>query len=148
VAGRQPDDTPSGSTATGTPGGRLRGAAAVKLHVTLAVGLTICVGAFIIEVGRALGGNSLSWAYVFEWPIFAVFAIYMWWNLLHDRDGSRQGPSRRERRQAERAGADSGSPATSASEPEDVDPDLMAWQAYLATMEADEAKDPDSPGGR
>jgi hypothetical protein len=33
----------------------------------------------------ARGGNGLSWAYVFEWPAFAIYAIYMWWQLIHDR---------------------------------------------------------------
>jgi hypothetical protein len=32
---------------------------------------------------RAAGGNTLSWAYVFEWPIFAGFAAYLWWDLVH-----------------------------------------------------------------
>jgi hypothetical protein len=32
-----------------------------------------------------LGGNGLSWAYVFEWPAFAVYAVYMWWRLIHDK---------------------------------------------------------------
>jgi hypothetical protein len=90
VASRHDDDVPA-PKADATDGGRLRGASAVKLHLTLAAGLTICLVAFVIEVGRALGGNSLSWAYVFEWPIFAVFAIYMWWNLLHDPDGRGSG---------------------------------------------------------
>ena len=72
---------------TGDPPGRLRGGDAFRLHLTLTLGLALCVSAFIFEVMRALGGNSLSWAYVFEWPIFAVFAIYMWWNLLHGNDG-------------------------------------------------------------
>ena len=27
----------------------------------------------------------MSWAYVFEWPAFAIYAIYMWWQLIHDR---------------------------------------------------------------
>ena len=52
--------------------GRRSGALHLRLH---------------FEVLRALGGNTLSWAYVFEWPIFAGFAIYMWWNLLHGHDG-------------------------------------------------------------
>jgi hypothetical protein len=33
----------------------------------------------------AVGGNGLSWAYVFEWPAFAVYAVYMWWKLIHDK---------------------------------------------------------------
>jgi hypothetical protein len=36
------------------------------------------------QIRRALGGNDLSWAYVFEWPFFAGYAVYMWWRLLHE----------------------------------------------------------------
>jgi hypothetical protein len=62
---------------------RVRGAAAIKAHATLAVGLLLCAAAFWFEVGRALGGNALSWAYVFEWPLLGGFAVYMWWKVLH-----------------------------------------------------------------
>lgn len=56
---------------------------ALRLHVTLVAGLTLCLVAFWFELSRALGGNALSWAYVFEWPLLGAFAIYMWWQLLH-----------------------------------------------------------------
>jgi hypothetical protein len=36
------------------------------------------------QVHRALSGNQLSWAYVFEWPFFGGYAIYMWWRILHE----------------------------------------------------------------
>ena len=36
------------------------------------------------QITLALGGNSLSWAYVFEWPIFAGYAVYMWWRFVHE----------------------------------------------------------------
>jgi hypothetical protein len=43
------------------------------------------------QVNRALDGNQLSWAYVFEWPFFAGYAIYMWWRFLHEApDAGRQ----------------------------------------------------------
>jgi hypothetical protein len=61
----------------------LTSAAAIKTHLTLVVGLALCTAAFVFELGRAEGGNELSWAYVFEWPLLALFAIYMWWKLLH-----------------------------------------------------------------
>lgn len=114
------------------PTGRLRGADAFRLHLTLAVGLVICIGAFVFEVTRALGGNTLSWAYVFEWPIFAVFAVYMWWHLLHGQDGSRQKPPRPDGAAGVTSPSDGGAPAE--------DPDLAAWQEYLRTMESDEAQ--------
>jgi len=55
----------------------------VRLHVSLGAGLALCAVAFWFELSRALGGNALSWAYVFEWPLLGAFAVYMWWSLLH-----------------------------------------------------------------
>ena len=63
--------------------GRLRGSAAWRAHLTLSLGLALCGAAFWFEIGRAEGGNELSWAYVFEWPLLAIFAVYMWWKVLH-----------------------------------------------------------------
>jgi hypothetical protein len=54
-----------------------------RLHVTLLITLALCTLAFLFELHRALGGNSLSWAYVFEWPLLGVFAVYMWWRMGH-----------------------------------------------------------------
>lgn len=62
---------------------RLPAREARRLHLTLALGLALCVAAFWFELSRALGGNALSWAYVFEWPLLGAFAVYMWWQLLH-----------------------------------------------------------------
>jgi len=36
------------------------------------------------QLHRALSGNSLSWAYTFEWPLFAIFAVYFWVKSLRD----------------------------------------------------------------
>jgi hypothetical protein len=62
---------------------RLTSASAMKTHLTLVVGLALCTAAFVFELRRAEGGNELSWAYVFEWPLLGLFAVYMWWKLLH-----------------------------------------------------------------
>lgn len=56
---------------------------AMKTHLTLLVGLVLCGGAFWFELERAERGNELSWAYVFEWPLLGLFAIYMWWKIFH-----------------------------------------------------------------
>ncbi len=37
------------------------------------------------QLGRAEGGNTLSWAYTFLWPLFGVYAVYTWWQLIHDQ---------------------------------------------------------------
>jgi hypothetical protein len=107
---------------------RLTGSDALRLHLTLASGLMLCIAAFTIELIRALGGHSFSWLYVFEWPMFAGFAIYMWWILLHGRDRV--------------------SPASSKPPPETAgarDPELDAWNIYLKVMEAAEEEDPGDP---
>jgi len=77
------------------PEERLRGSEAIRLHATLAVGLMLCAAAFWFELKRALGGNALSWAYVFEWPLLAVFAVYMWSRFLHP--GRENAPRKREK---------------------------------------------------
>jgi hypothetical protein len=36
------------------------------------------------QLRRALGGNTLSWAYTFEWPVFAVFGVVFWVKTVRD----------------------------------------------------------------
>jgi hypothetical protein len=107
---------------------RLTGADAFRLHLTLAAGLALCIGAFCFELIRALGGHTFSWMYVFEWPLFAGFAIYMWWNLLNGLDRQpRQTSSGNLRPPADKEGAGH--------------EDLEAWHRYLLEMEATEHKE-------
>ena len=68
---------------------RLRGAVAARAHLTLALGLALCALAFWFELRRAESGNSLSWAYVFEWPLLGGFAFYMWWKMIHPDETAR-----------------------------------------------------------
>ena len=92
------------------------------------------------QLHRAMAGNGLSWAYTFEWPIFAVFAVVFWAKTIRDEfhppaaagpadadielpDGVVPGPRR------PGATVPAGSPAT----PEE-DADLAAYNAYLARL--------------
>jgi hypothetical protein len=57
---------------------------AMRLHATL---LVLVVSFSLLarwQLSRALDGNGLSWAYTFEWPLFAIYACFIWWRLLHD----------------------------------------------------------------
>jgi hypothetical protein len=99
---------------------------------------------------RALGGNALSWAYTFEWPVFAVFGVVFWAKTILDEAKPK---------------ADADSPALSAAagddgelslpgtagrraaggdEPED-DPDLDQYNAYLDRLSR---QDQDEAAGR
>ncbi|MDA8147467.1 MAG: hypothetical protein M0Z93_01640, partial [Actinomycetota bacterium] len=57
----------------------------VGLHL-----LTLVLVPTFLLLGRwqyhaAMAGNTLSWVYTFEWPAFAVYALYVWWKLIHDQ---------------------------------------------------------------
>ena len=90
------------------------------IHVGLVLAEVICISAFGFELSRALSGNTLSWAYVFEWPILGVYAVYMWHRLLRDARG--------ETKPVERSAED--------------DPQLDAWNRYLEELHADEDSEP------
>ncbi len=36
------------------------------------------------QLHRAESGNSLSWAYTFEWPLFAIFVVVFWVKTIRD----------------------------------------------------------------
>lgn len=36
------------------------------------------------QLHRAESGNSLSWAYTFEWPMFAIFVVVFWIKTIRD----------------------------------------------------------------
>ena len=57
---------------------------AIRLHITLEIVFPACLLLGWWQLNVALSGNSLGWVYTFEWPMFAVYAVYMWWRLLHD----------------------------------------------------------------
>ena len=57
---------------------------ALKLHAVILVVVPGFMALCIWQLSRALGGNDLSWAYVFEWPFFAAYAVYMWWRFVHE----------------------------------------------------------------
>jgi hypothetical protein len=57
---------------------------ALGLHAVIIVIVPTFAALCIWQLRRALSGNELSWAYVFEWPFFAGYAIYMWWRFVHE----------------------------------------------------------------
>jgi hypothetical protein len=92
---------------------------------------------------RAESGNSLSWAYTFEWPIFAGFVIVFWAKTIKDEF--------RPPAQAEglddialpdgRGGAAGPATGDAADVAEDEDDEeLAAYNAYLARLTAEASR--------
>jgi hypothetical protein len=111
---------------------------------------------------RAEGGNALSWAYTFEWPIFTIFGIVFWAKTIIDewrQQGADQQRASQPGDQSQHAGhsQESGTshrgamqqvmarqtavdlPAAAHIAAEydadaDDDPELAAYNAYLANL--------------
>jgi hypothetical protein len=106
------------------------------------------------QLRRALAGNTLSWAYTFEWPIFAIFGVVFWAKTIKDelrpalkgdnqapdivlpggRDPSRAGQSDFGR--SGQSGQDDGGEAA-VRDPDSRDPadqELAEYNAYLARL--------------
>ena len=87
------------------------------------------------QLRRAEAGNALSWAYTFEWPIFAGFAVVFWAKTIRDEfrppAQAQSSPSRDVRLPG---GVTAASSRTGAGEDEDDDEELAAYNAYLARL--------------
>jgi hypothetical protein len=89
---------------------------------------------------RALSGNALSWAYTFEWPLFAGFAVVFWAKTIRDELRIRRGEALAPAEGADLplgVGAIRVSPAQSAAPGDDEDEDLTAYNAYLARLNSE-----------
>jgi DNA-binding transcriptional regulator of glucitol operon len=107
---------------------------AVSLHVALVIVIPGCVALTWWQVSRALGGNTLSWVYPFEWPLFGAYATYMWWKLVHDEPAP-DGPPVEEEGVAVGSGENDGDGDTGGDANGDDD-ELAAYNRYLADLNA------------
>ena len=57
----------------------------IGLHVLVLVVVPtfFLLGRWQFDAARS--GNTLSWAYTVEWPLFGIYAIYVWWRLIHEK---------------------------------------------------------------
>jgi len=97
------------------------------------------------QLHRALTGNGLSWAYTFEWPLFAGFAVVFWARTIRDefrikRGGVTDSPDADPNRYADLPARIAGVRSVQAgpADPaDDEDEELTAYNAYLARLNAE-----------
>ncbi len=106
------------------------------LHLAVLIVAPGCLIAGWWQMTVALSGNYLSFVYTVEWPVFAVLAVVMWWQLINEDPGQI-----RERKQ-KRGSGESSSPSERLA-PEEVtsqvatgDDELDAYNGYLASLAA------------
>jgi hypothetical protein len=91
---------------------------------------------------RAMSGNALSWAYTFEWPLFAGFVVVFWARTIRDefrlrRDGVVDQPEAEPELPARIRIAQGATAAAMVAQAEADDPELSAYNAYLARLNAE-----------
>jgi hypothetical protein len=119
-------------------------ARAFKLHAAAIFVVAACAVLGWWQFTRAIGGNTLSWVYTFEWPFFALYAIYMWWKFLHEPLSETRAvevAATREREQQQRQQAASVERTIAEKVDEigfdpydEADPELAAYNRYLASL--------------
>jgi DNA-binding transcriptional regulator of glucitol operon len=110
------------------------------------------------QLGRATGGNTLSWAYALEWPVFACFVVFLWTREVQHERARRTAAPPAAPEPPERPVRRPGDPVTigrpvrvpvrtvTPAADED-DPQLAAYNDYLAWLAAHpDARPGDYPG--
>ena len=101
---------------------------------------------------RAMAGNGLSWAYTFEWPVFALFGAVFWVKTVRDELRPAKPAERAKVVLPASAAADGAAAAEGAPRPGpgndaddgENDVELAEYNAYLAML----SKRPKSHGLR
>jgi hypothetical protein len=124
----------------------------------------VLVAAFLAlgwwQFSRATEGNALSWGYTFEWPVFALFVVFIWFREVQQARRSARGPQQEPAPETE---ARPPAPRPDApvavrrpvrvpvagTVPADDDPELAAYNDYLGWLAAHPGARPgDYPGRR
>lgn len=108
---------------------------AIALHLAVTLWVPGCLVAGWWQVTRALDGNTLSYLYSVEWPVFALVGIWVWWSLLHT-DPESVGARAQRRLAAEQARAGLLPPSPQRRR-EDEDEELAAYNDQLAQLAAE-----------
>ncbi|MER7008467.1 hypothetical protein ABT297_36210 [Dactylosporangium sp. NPDC000555] len=56
-------------------------------HALALAGVAVCLLAGRWQYQRATAGNVLSWAYTVQWPLFALFVVFLWVRAIRDARG-------------------------------------------------------------
>jgi hypothetical protein len=94
------------------------------------------------QLHRALSGNGLSWAYTFEWPLFAGFAVVFWARTIRDEFRIKHGgvtasPDAEPADLPARIVGVRAVQVSTAEPADDEDEELTAYNAYLARLNAE-----------
>jgi DNA-binding transcriptional regulator of glucitol operon len=113
----------------------------LAVHALALVLIAVCLSLGVWQYLRASGGNTLSWAYTFEWPLFAAFVVWMWVRAVRDHLSQERGedPYAERRPPPIKAIKAVNRPVLAG---DDDDPQLAAYNEYLAWLAANPNRKP------
>jgi DNA-binding transcriptional regulator of glucitol operon len=101
-----------------------------------------------LERYEGSGGSFQNLGYTLQWPVFGAFAVYLWWRLL--RDAAKSKPPANANTESDVAEENPAVPSVPEQTPaavqtdqgeakskntvEDADPELAAYNRYLAEL--------------
>ena len=118
-------------------------------HALMLVLVTVFLALGWWQIGRARDGNTLSFGYAFEWPLFAAFVVFVWVKEIRielHRDDVPPSPPAVE--VPAQLSAQPGyvpfrvAPARTDRGADDGDADLMAYNRYLEWLAANPDRRP------
>ncbi|MET7878706.1 hypothetical protein [Micromonospora profundi] len=139
----------------------------IARHVAMVVLVVSFLGLGWWQISRATAGNSISWGYAVEWPVFAGFVVYVWWREVRlarrSAEATAESPADAADPAADATAAESTPAATTGSRPAvrrpvrvsrvpatappAEDADLAAYNDYLSWLNANPGARPgDYPG--
>lgn len=102
---------------------------AIGVHIALILWIAMCAVATWWQVGRAAQGNSLSYLYAIEWPVFLVMGFMGWYALINAEEVTEHHEKAR-REFEERMRAE----AQAQREVSEEDDTLRAYNDHLAAL--------------
>jgi DNA-binding transcriptional regulator of glucitol operon len=112
----------------------------LAVHALALVLFMACLALGVWQFRRAAGGNTLSWAYTLEWPLFAAFVVWMWVRAVRDQISQERGEDPYAEHRAPPITAPRPTPAVRVDA--DEDPELAAYNDYLAWLAANPDRKP------
>jgi DNA-binding transcriptional regulator of glucitol operon len=86
------------------------------------------------QLRRAESGNALSWAYTFEWPLFTIFVVFFWVKTIRDEAHPGEAATPAADVSLPAGARPAAGPAGGGEADEPEDPELAAYNAYLARL--------------
>ena len=132
---------PAGNARVGwQPVRRLLSPRWLAMHALALVLVVVCLLLGVWQLLRATGGNTLSWAYTVEWPLFAAFTVWMWLRAVRDQLSQARGEDPYAEVRPPPIVASRAQPVTRVEDADD--PELAAYNDYLAWLAANPDRKP------